>query len=218
MLICLTNLNSFLTAERGCLIVRYSHIRGTESTSVLFFADDINRASVCSLRASVELVVCIPENSVQVKDLGPGFRLIHGLRGSPAPFRTLREILSKENIKKTVCCADETFTSSDMEKFKQEFQHLSPQEYPKSAEELDKQLKGLKEGIIMYTETNIQQTTTMFILVWCSRYAVRLQLHHEPRSAIKQTVKALFSRLKRIKQFGRFKLKLSTLELRALKS
>ena len=63
------NLNKFLAAERGCLLVPYAHIRGTESTSVLFFADNINNASSVSLRASVELVVCIPENSVQVKDL-----------------------------------------------------------------------------------------------------------------------------------------------------
>jgi len=130
-------------------------------------------------------------------DLGSGVRLIHGLRGSPAPFRTLREILSKENIKKTVCCSDETFTSSDIEMFKQEFQQLFLQEYPESAEELDEQLKGLKEGIIMYTQTNTEQrvklfslidkTTTMFIRVWCSRYAVYIQLYHEPRPAIKQT-------------------------------
>ena len=65
----ITNLNEFLAAERGCLLVPYAHIRGTESTSVLFFADNINNASSVSLRASVELVVCIPENSVQVKDL-----------------------------------------------------------------------------------------------------------------------------------------------------
>ena len=58
------------------------------------------------------------------------------------------EILSKENIKKTVCCSDEEFNSSDMEMFKQEFQHLSLQEYLESFEELDVQLKGLKEGII----------------------------------------------------------------------
>ncbi|XP_023347681.1 uncharacterized protein LOC111716458 [Eurytemora carolleeae] len=191
------NLNEFLAAERGCLLVQYQHIRGTESTSVLFFADDVYNASVRSLRASVELVVCVPEDSVEVVDRGPGVRRIYGLRGSPAPFRTLRDILSKENIKKTVCCFDETFTSSYLEMFKQEFQQLSLQEYPKSADELDEQLKGLKEGIIMYTQTNnrqrnklfslIDKTTTMFIYVWCSRYAVHIQLHHEPRPAIKQT-------------------------------
>ena len=84
-----------------------------------------------------------------------------------------------------------------MEMFKQEFQHLSLQEYPESAEELVEQLKGLKEGIIMYTPTNIEQankllslidkTTTMFIRVLCSRYTVHIHLHHEPRPAIKQT-------------------------------
>ena len=83
-----------------------------------------------------------------------------------------------------------------MEMFKQEFQHLSPQEYPESAEELDEQLKGLKEGIIMYTQTNedqpqelfslIDETTTMLIYVRCSRYTVHIHLHHEPRPAIKQ--------------------------------
>jgi len=191
------NLNEFLAAERGCLLVPYEHIRGTESTSALFFADDVDNAGIRSLRASVELFVCIQENSVKVVDRGPGVRQINGLRGSPAPFRTLREILSKENIKKTVCCPDETFTSSDMEMFEQEFQQLSLQEYPESAEELDEQLKGLKEGIIMYTQTNTEQrnklfslidkTTTMFIYVWCSRYAVYIRLFHEPRLAIKQT-------------------------------
>ena len=80
--------------------------------------------------------------------------------------------------------------------FKQEFQHLSLQEYPESAEGLVEQLKGLKEGIIMYTQTNIEQanklfslidkTTTMFIYVWCSHYTVKIQLY-EPRPAIKQT-------------------------------
>ena len=54
--------------------------------------------------------------------------------------------------------------------FKQEFQHLSLQEYPESVEELDVQLKGLKEGIIMYTQASkllslIDKTTTMFIYV-----------------------------------------------------
>ena len=104
-------LNEFLAAERGCLLVPNVHIRGTESTSVLLFADNVGNASVCSLRASVELVVCIPKNSVEVEDRGPGvrqipglrgspfrtLRKIRGLRGSPAPVRTLREILSKEN-------------------------------------------------------------------------------------------------------------------------
>ena len=179
------------------MLVPYEHIRGTESTSVLYFADSVNSASVRSLRASVELVVCLPENSVKVVDLGPGVRRILGLRGSPAPFRTLREILSKENIKKTVCCSVEEFTSSDMEMFEQEFQHLSLQEYPESAEELVEQLKGLKEGIIMYTQANIEQrdklyslidkTTTMFIRVRCSRYTLYIRLYHEPRPAIKQT-------------------------------
>ena len=104
------------------------------------------------------------------------------------------EILSKENIKKTVCCSDEEFNSSDMEMFKQEFQHLSLQEYLESFEELDVQLKGLKEGIIMYPQANkllslIDKTTTMFIYVqWqCSRYTVIIQLHHEPRPSIMQT-------------------------------
>ena len=192
----ITNLNSFLAAERGCLLVPYPHIRGTESTSVLFFAD--NSASLVSLRASVELVVCLPENSVRVVDGGQGVRQILGLRGSPAPFRTLREILSKENIQKTVCCLDEELTSSEIEMFKQEFQQLQVYPFPESAEELDKQLKGLKEDIIMFTQTNREQrdklfslidlTTTMFIRVFCSRYTLDIQLHHEPRPAIKQTL------------------------------
>ena len=187
------NLKTFLAAERGCLLVPYAHIRGTESTSVLYFADEVNSASVRSL--SVKLVVCVPENSVDVVDLGPGVRTIQGLRGSPAPFRTPREILIKEN-KKTVCCSDEEFNSSDMEIFKQETQHLSLQEYPESAEELDEQLKGLKVGTIMYTQANIEQrdklyslidkTTTMFIRVRCSRYTLYIRLYHEPRPAIKQ--------------------------------
>ena len=112
------------------------------------------------------------------------------------PFRTLRNILSKENIQKTACCSDEEFTSSEIKMLKQEFQQLSPQEYSESAEKLDEQLKGLKEGIIMYTQTKkqynkllslIDKTTTMFIYVQCSRYTVIIQLHHEPRPAIKQT-------------------------------
>ena len=194
----ITNLNSFLGAERGCLLVPYEHIRGTESTSVLFFADDVNSAGFISLRASVELVVCVSENSVEVVDLGPGVRQILGLRGSPAPFRTLREILSKENIQKTVCCLNEELTSSEIEMFKQEFQQLQVYPIPESAEELDKQLKGLKEGIIMYIKTNIEQrtklrslidwTTTMCICVFCSRYTLVIQLQHEPRPAIKQTL------------------------------
>ena len=185
----ITNLNSFLGAERGCLLVPYEHIRGTESTSVLFFADNVNSPSLVSLRASVELVVCVPENSVVVGDMGPGVRQIDGPRGSSAPFRTLREILSTENIQKTVCCLDEKLTSSEIEMFKQEFQQLSPQEYPipQSAEELDEQLKGLKKGIIMFTQTNIEQRdklfsfidkrTTLFIRVWCSRYTLYINTH-----------------------------------------
>ena len=185
----ITNLNSFLAAEGGCLLVSYEHIRGTESTSVLFFADNVNSPSLVSLRASVELVVCVPENSVVVGDMGPGVRQIDGPRGSSAPFRTLREILSTENIQKTVCCLDEKLTSSEIEMFKQEFQQLSPQEYPipQSAEELDEQLKGLKKGIIMFTQTNIEQRdklfsfidkrTTMFIRVWCSRYTLYINIH-----------------------------------------
>ena len=194
----ITNLKSFLAAERGCLLVRYEHIRGTESTSVLYFADEVYSASLVSLRASVELVVCLPENSVEVVDQGPGVRQIQGLRGSPAPFRTLREILSKENIQKTVCCLDEELTSSEIEMFKQEFQQLQVYPIPESAEELDKQLKGLKEGIIMFTQTNLEQrdklfslidkTTTMFIRVYCSRYTLAILLHHEPRPAIIQTL------------------------------
>ena len=191
----ITNLNSFLSAERGCLLVPYEYIRGTESTSVLFFADSLNTAAVVSLRASVELVVCVPENSVEVEDLGPGVRKIEGLRESPAPyFRTLRNILRKENIKKAVCCLDKGFTSSEIEMFKEEFQVLSSQDFPESDDELDKQLKELKEGIIMYTQTNweqrnkllslIDKTTTMYIRVWCSRYSVFIDLRHEP---IKQT-------------------------------
>jgi len=190
----ITNLNSFLAAKRGCLLVPYSHIRGTESTSVLYFADNVNTAGKVSLRASVELVVCLPENSVKVIDLRPGLRLIEGLRESPAPFRTLRNILRKENIKKAVCCLDEELTSSEIEMFKEEFQELSPQDFPESDDELDKQLKELKEGIIMYTQTNweqrdklfslIDKTTTMYIRVWCTRYSVFIELHHEP---IKQT-------------------------------
>ena len=190
----ITNLNSFLAAERGCLLVPYSHIRGTESTSVLYFADNVNTAGVVSLRASVELVVCVPENSVRVMDLGPGVRQIRGLREFPAPFRTLRNILRKENIKKAVCCLDKELTSSEIEMFKEEFQELSPQDFPESDDELDKQLKELKEGIIMYTQTNreqrekllslIDKTTTMYISVWCTRYSVIIDLHHEP---IKQT-------------------------------
>ena len=83
-----------------------------------------------------------------------------------------------------------------MEMFKQEFQQLFLQEYPKSADELDEQLKRLKEGIIMYAQTNIEQANKlfslidkkkpMFIHVWCSRYTVHIQLY-EPRPAIKQT-------------------------------
>ena len=79
--------------------------------------------------------------------------------------------------------------------FKQEFQQLFLQEYPESADELDEQLKGLKEGIIMYTQTNreqrnklfslIDKTTTMLIYVWCSHYTVYIRLY-EPRPAIKQ--------------------------------
>ena len=190
----ITNLNSFLAAERGCLLVPYSHIRGTESTSVLFFADHLDTAGVVSLRASVELVVCVPENSVEVEDWGPGVRQIRGLRESPAPFRTLRNILRKENIKKAVCCLDEELTSSEIEMFKEEFQELSPQDFPESDDELDKQLKELKEGIIMYTQTNDEQrdkllslidmTTTMYIEVWCLGYSVFIDLYHEP---IKQT-------------------------------
>ena len=92
---------------------------------------------------------------------------------------------------------DETFTSSEIKMLKQEFQQLSPQEYFESAEELVEQLKGLKEGIIMYTQANdeqankllslIDKTTTMFIYVQCSCYTVIIQLQHEPRPAIKQT-------------------------------
>ena len=190
----ITNLNSFLAAERGCLLVPYSHIRGTESTSVLLFADHLDDAGVVSLRASVELVVCVPENSVKVIDLGPGVRKIEGLRESPAPFRTLRNILRKENIKKAVCCLDKELTSSEIEMFKEEFQELSPQDFPESDDELDKQLKELKEGIIMYTQTDdeqqnklfslIKKTTTMYIEVWCSRNSVYIDLYHKP---IKQT-------------------------------
>ena len=191
----ITNLNSFLAAERGCLLVPYEHIRGTESTSVLYFADNVNTAGVVSLRASVELVVCVPENSVEVEDQGPGVRGIYGLRESPAPyFRTLRNILRKENIKKAICCLDKELTSSEIEMFKEEFQELSPQDFPESDDELDKQLKELKEGIIMYTQTDDEQrdkllswidmTTTMYIEVWCTRYSVFIYLYHEP---IKQT-------------------------------
>ena len=49
----------------------------------------------------------------------------------------------------------------------------------------------------MYTQANdeqankllslIDKTTTMFIYVQCSCYTVIIQLHHEPRPAIKQT-------------------------------
>ena len=162
------NLKSFLVAEAGCLLVPRTQLRGVESHSILYFADDVNNAGLASLRCSTDVILCFPENSVVVYNIGPGDRRIEGFRENPAPFKKLKETLDMFDTKHVVCL-DEDLSSTEVQLFKEEmeqgrFQISYKDDVPSSPDDLYSQLDGLEVGgVIVYTQTRKQQRRQLLI-------------------------------------------------------
>ena len=156
------NLESFIEAEAGCLLVPRTQLRGVESHSILHFAKTVENAGRASLRCSTDIILCFPENSVDVYNMGPGIRQIEGLREDLAPFKKLNKMLDMYNIKHVVFL-EEDFSSTEVQLCKEEmkqsrFQISYKDDVPSSPDDLYKQLDGLQEGgVIVYTQTREEQ-------------------------------------------------------------
>ena len=184
------NLESFLVAEAGCLLVPYTQLRGVESHSILYFADNVNDAGLASLRCSTDVILCFPENSVGVYNIGPGVSGILGLREDPAAFKKLKETLDMFDTKHVVCL-DEDLSSTEVQLFKEEikqgrFQISYTDDVPSSPDDLYSRLDGLeKGGVIVYTQTRKQQRDQLYIWsqrrnfcyarAWCSKSAINIR-------------------------------------------
>ena len=185
------NLESFLVAEAGCLLVPYTQLRGVESHSILYFADDVNDAGLTLLRCSADIILCFPENSVRVYNFGSGVRRIAGFREDPAAFRKLKETLGMFDTKHVVCL-DEDLSRTEVELFKEamkqgRFQISYTDDVPLSPNDLYSQLDGLEEGgVIVYTQTRKQLFNQLYIWLQrrnicslrarCSKYAIIIDL------------------------------------------
>ena len=153
------NLESFIEAKAGCLLVPRTQLRGVESHSILHFADCISDAAIALKRCSTDVILCIPEN---MDNVGPGVRQIDGLREDLALFKKLKEMLDMYNIKHVVFL-EEDFSSTEVQLCKEEmkqcrFQISYKDDVPSSLVDLYKQLDGLQEGgVIVYTQIRKQQ-------------------------------------------------------------
>ena len=184
------NLESFLVAEAGCLLVPNTQLRGVESHSILYFADSVDDAGLTSLRCSTDVILCFPENSVEVYNFGSGVCRIQGLREDPAAFRKLKETLDMFDTKHVVSL-DKDFSRTEVQLFKEEmkqgrFQISYTDDVPLSPDDLYSQLDGLEEGgVIVYTQTRNQHRVQLFIWsqrrnfcyarAWCSKSAINIR-------------------------------------------
>ena len=187
------NLDSFLVAEAGCLLVSRTQLRGVESHSILCFADTVNDAGLALLRCSADIILCFPENSVHVYNIAsPGVCRIQGLREDPAPFKKLKETLDMFDTKHVVIL-DEDLSSTEVQLFKEEmkqsrFQIAYTDDVPSSPDDLYSRLDGLEEGgVIVYTQTREQQRRQLliwslgrnfcYVQAWCYKSAIVIQFH-----------------------------------------
>ena len=185
------NLESFLVAEAGCLLVPYTQLRGVESHSILYFADSVDDAGQASLRCSTDVILCFPENSVEVYNFGSGVCRIQGLREDPAAFRKLKETLDMLDTKHVVLL-DEDLSRTEVQLFKEEmkqgrFQISYTDDVPLSPDDLYSQLDDLEEGgVIVYPQTREQLSDQLLIwsqrrnicytVAWCSKSALIIDL------------------------------------------
>ena len=184
------NLESFLVAEAGCLLVPYTQLKGVESHSILYFADDVGDAGPTSLRCSTDVILCFPENGVEMYNIYPGDHRILGLREDPAAFRKLKETLDMLDTKHVVLL-DEDLSRTEVQLFKEEmkqgrFQISNTDVVPLSPDDLYSQLDDLKKGgVTVYTQTREQLFNQLYIWsqrrnicyagAWCSKSAINIR-------------------------------------------
>jgi len=154
--------------------------RGVESHSILYFADNVNDAGLASLRCSTDIILCFPENSVEVYNSSPGVCRIEGFREDSAPFKKLKKTLDMFDTKHVVCL-DEDFSRTEVQLFKEEmkqsrFQIAYTDDVPSSPDDLYSRLDGLEEGgVIVYTQIREQQCRQ--IEIWSQGKTFVMQRH-----------------------------------------
>ena len=100
-------MKSFMRSTKGCLITRYKHVRGTESTTLLYFTKDMNteRVDNCSkmLRGTTNLVVAqlAKGTPLKVEDFSLGGSLYFFVQGSYADhsvYKSVADIMVKIEV------------------------------------------------------------------------------------------------------------------------
>ena len=168
--------------------------RGVESHSILYFADNVNDAGLASLRYSTDIILCFPENSVEVYNIGPGVCRIEGFREDSAPFKKLKKTLDMFDTKHVVCL-DEDFSRTEVQLFKEEmkqgrFQIAYTDDVPSSLDDLYSQLDDLEEGgVIVFTQIRelqqhgqffmwSQERNICYVGAWCSKFSITIRLFY----------------------------------------
>ena len=100
-------MKSFMRSTKGCLITRYKHVRGTESTTLLYFTKDMNteRVDNCSkmLRGTTNLVVAqlakgTPLSKIWLTLGSVDLVFIRGSYADLSVYRSIVHMLVKLNV------------------------------------------------------------------------------------------------------------------------
>ena len=98
------NLDKFLEFQEGCLVTRYEHARGTESTTLLVFADNPKSDSRI-LRGTTHLVVAQLYGDTihfSVGEPEPGYILIEGNKLDPGVYSSLVDKMLEKRVERYV--------------------------------------------------------------------------------------------------------------------
>ena len=150
----LMNLEEFLRAEEGCLRTDYEYARGTESPTLLLFTDYSDSSK---LRGSTHLIYCHTGEYTPftLQELGPKHFYLKGMANDPSLFRNIIDLARKHTYVFFVFRRQDSDTINNLMKKELEFRRLQCadyDEYPKTEEEIDSQLKSVQQGCIMYPE------------------------------------------------------------------